>query len=158
MAVAVLTPWQVLPPGALRCTPTFPGPSRRRRWRGWRGSGPIGAWPYAGTSSWGRSLPWLVVAATAQRGRDRSCPGHGAAGSSRPPAEGRPDPPLVAGVAGAVVLVSWLLTLPMAAHSEVVLRRYGLSTQTWAGWLRDRVVGLGMSAAVAVLAVVLCGG
>ena len=53
------------------------------------------------------------------------------------------------------MLVSWLLALPMAAHSEVVLRRYGLSTQTWAGWLRDRVVGLGMSAAVAVLAVVL---
>ena len=53
------------------------------------------------------------------------------------------------------MLAQWLLTLPMAAHSEAVLRRYGLSTQTWAGWLRDRAVGLGMSAAVTVLAVVL---
>jgi STE24 endopeptidase len=33
--------------------------------------------------------------------------------------------------------VATVLTLPLAAWSEVLLRRYGLSTQNWAGWLAD---------------------
>ena len=39
--------------------------------------------------------------------------------------------------AGAVTLVVQLLQLPFAAWSESVLRRYGLSTQTWASWAAD---------------------
>ena len=155
VAVAVLTPWQVLPPGSPPVHPDVPrafSPAQVARVARFRAE--LGAWPYAGILA-GVLAPWLLVAATAQRGSDRSCPGHAAAGPpGRPPRVGR-TLLLAAGVAGALVLVSWLLALPMAAHSEVVLRRYGLSTQTWPGWLRDRVVGLGTSAAVAVLAVVL---
>ncbi len=155
VAAAVLTPWQVLPPGSPPVHPDVPGafsPAQVARVARFRAD--LGAWPYAGILA-GVLAPWLVVAATVERRSGRSSPGCVAAG---PP--GRAPKPsrtllLVAGVAGAVVLVSWLVSLPIAAHSEMVLRRYGLSTQTWPGWMRDRLVGLGTSAAVAVLAVVL---
>ena len=48
----------------------------------------------------------------------------------------------MAGAAAAIVAGQWLVTLPLGAHSEAVLRDYGISTQSWAGWLRDRAVGL----------------
>ena len=37
----------------------------------------------------------------------------------------------------ALTVVGRLVTLPLSARSEVVLREYGLSTQTWATWLVD---------------------
>jgi STE24 endopeptidase len=37
-----------------------------------------------------------------------------------------------------VFLVGSLLTLPLDLRSESVLREYGLSSQTWAGWFDDR--------------------
>ncbi len=50
-----------------------------------------------------------------------------------------------------------LATLPLSARSEVVLRRYGLSTQTWGTWLVDVtksvLVGAGLTA-LALLALV----
>ena len=61
----------------------------------------------------------------------------------------------MAGAAAAIVVGQWLVALPMGAHSEAVLRRYGISTQGWAGWLRDRAVGLGASLTVSVLAMLL---
>jgi STE24 endopeptidase len=154
VAVAILTPWQVLPPGSPPVHADVPGafsPAEVARVARFRAE--LGAWPYAGILV-AVVTPWVVAAST-RRGRGRSVPGQGPAGRpGRPPKAGR-TLLLVAGVAAAVVLASWLVALPAAAHSEMVLRRYGLSTQTWAGWLRDRVVGLGTSAAVAVLAVVL---
>ena len=62
---------------------------------------------------------------------------------------------LVAGAAAVIVAGQWLVTLPLGAHSEAVLRGYGISTQSWAGWLRDRAVGLLVSLAVTVLAMLL---
>ena len=61
----------------------------------------------------------------------------------------------MAGAAAAIVAGQWLVTLPLGAHSEAVLRDYGISTQSWAGWLRDRAVGLLVSLAVTVLAMLL---
>jgi STE24 endopeptidase len=46
----------------------------------------------------------------------------------------------------AVSLVGRLVTLPFDAWTEVVLRRYGLSVQTWPGWLADQARGLGIAA------------
>ncbi len=48
----------------------------------------------------------------------------------------------------AVSLVARLAALPLDAQVEVVLRRYGLSTQNWGGWLLDRLRDLGLSAAL----------
>jgi STE24 endopeptidase len=47
-------------------------------------------------------------------------------------------------VAAAAVLALWLATLPFAAVSLWWRRRYGLSTQSAAGWLRDQAVAVGV--------------
>ena len=52
----------------------------------------------------------------------------------------------------AVLAVTRLATLPLSARSEVVLREYGLSTQTWASWTLDVVKGIGVDAALTSLA------
>jgi STE24 endopeptidase len=43
-----------------------------------------------------------------------------------------------------VVAIGQLLTTPLDVQSERVLRRYGLSTQNWAGWTDDLLRGLGI--------------
>jgi STE24 endopeptidase len=52
----------------------------------------------------------------------------------------------------AVTLIGTLLTLPAGIVVERADRRYGLSTQNWAGWARDQAVGwaLGTLALIAV--------
>lgn len=52
----------------------------------------------------------------------------------------------------ALALAGRLVTLPFAAYAETVLRRYGLSTQNWAGWAVDAVKGFALSAGLAALA------
>jgi STE24 endopeptidase len=60
----------------------------------------------------------------------------------------------------ALTLIGRIVTLPLDALAERVLRRYGLSTQSWGSWLLDAAKGVGvatvMTAAVllAVLALV----
>ncbi len=48
----------------------------------------------------------------------------------------------------ALGLVGQLVTLPFGAYRETVLRRYGLSTQTWAAWWVDLAKGFGVSTAL----------
>ncbi|MBI3689028.1 MAG: M48 family metallopeptidase [Actinobacteria bacterium] len=45
-------------------------------------------------------------------------------------------------------MVGRLVTMPFAAYGQTVLRRYGLSTQGWGGWLLDSVKGFGLSAGI----------
>jgi STE24 endopeptidase len=49
---------------------------------------------------------------------------------------------------GGVVLggIGTLLTLPLSARSEVLLRHYGLSTQNWGGWFADLAKSFAISA------------
>ena len=69
-AVAVLTPWQVLPTGAPTVRPDVAAvftPHQVERVRRFRAA--IGGWPYAAIAA-SASLPWLVVAASGwRRGR-----------------------------------------------------------------------------------------
>jgi STE24 endopeptidase len=55
----------------------------------------------------------------------------------------------------ALVVIGELAVLPLAAWRETVLRRYGLSTQTWAGWISDMAKGYAVAAVLG--AVVLLG-
>lgn len=46
----------------------------------------------------------------------------------------------------AVVLATGLVTVPFAAWRRVVLRRFGLSTQSWGGWAADLLKGYALTA------------
>jgi STE24 endopeptidase len=51
----------------------------------------------------------------------------------------------------ALVAIGELAVLPVAAWRETVLRRYGLSTQTWASWAGDLAKGYAITAVVGAL-------
>jgi len=55
----------------------------------------------------------------------------------------------------AITLIGRLATLPFDLRAETVLRRYGLSTQTWGSWTLDRLRATGIG--LAILLVVLYG-
>jgi Zn-dependent protease with chaperone function len=52
-----------------------------------------------------------------------------------------------------VVLSGWLATLPFGAATLVRRRDAGLSEQSWAGWLTDRLTALGLRAVLVSIAV-----
>ena len=52
----------------------------------------------------------------------------------------------------AVVFVGEVVTLPLAAWRETVLRRYGLSTQTWATWTVDLLKAYAIGAVIGAVA------
>lgn len=57
-------------------------------------------------------------------------------------------------VIGAAVVLSALVRLiglPFDAWSETVLRRYGLSTATWGGWIRDQVMSFGVTLVIWII-------
>ncbi len=51
----------------------------------------------------------------------------------------------------ALAVVGRLLTLPLAAYGELVRHRYGLSTRSWALWLRDVAVSTAIDAGLSAL-------
>ena len=57
-----------------------------------------------------------------------------------------------------VLALGQLVTLPLDIRAESVLRRYGLSTQTWAGWTDDRLRGLAVQVALTGIAVLVAYG
>jgi STE24 endopeptidase len=62
------------------------------------------------------------------------------------------------GVAAAAVVVTAVprvAALPFAAWTEAVLRRYGLSTQHWAGWAVDQVKSFAVTAAAWTIGLLL---
>lgn len=54
----------------------------------------------------------------------------------------------------AIVLIGELVTLPFAAWRHGVVREYGLSTQTWGGWLVDLLKGYAVGAVIGGVALV----
>jgi STE24 endopeptidase len=61
----------------------------------------------------------------------------------------------VLAVVAAATLLVWLAALPLRVWEEVVLRRWGLSTQQWGDWLLDQLKGLGVAAVLTGLGLVL---
>lgn len=51
-----------------------------------------------------------------------------------------------------IVAIGELVGLPLAAWQEMVLRRYGLSTQTWSSWTIDLLKGYGIAAVIGAVA------
>lgn len=144
--VAVLTPWQPLgAPAAVRpdVAADFTAAEVHRA-AAFRAD--LGPWPFVALAL-GVAVPWALLLLL--RRRDRA----GGRDGQEPSPVPRRRWPLVLGTVLAVVALQWLVTLPFAVHSELVLRRFGLSTQTWPGWLRDEVVGLGLGAGITALGV-----
>ncbi|OLB64936.1 MAG: peptidase, partial [Actinobacteria bacterium 13_2_20CM_2_72_6] len=52
----------------------------------------------------------------------------------------------------AVVFLAGLVTLPLAAWRETIMRGYGLSTQRWGGWLLDVLKGYAVGAVLGAIA------
>lgn len=137
-AVVWLTPWQPLNGPAQPVTPevardfTAAQVSRAGAFRT-----QLGPWPYLALAL-RLATPWAGYLVLSRR-------------------PGRPGRALLAVVltAGAVVLAQLLVGLPFDVHAELVLRRFGLSTQTWAGWTRDQLVGLAMTGAVTEVVLLL---
>ena len=70
-------------------------------------------------------------------------------------AAGRGPWPVKAARGGlALSLIPALATLPLDARAETVLRRYGLSTQTWGSWAADRAKGTLVGGVVLVIVAV----
>jgi STE24 endopeptidase len=137
LAVVVLTPWRPLPAGAPPVVPDLAGSFTARqvaRAEDYRRS--IGGWPYVSIIATLATL-WGLWAAARHR---------------RWPGRGRGPVWAALAVLGAT-LAARLVGLPAAAHAEQVRRRFGLSTNTWPGWLRDQLVSWAISAGVLVLAI-----
>ncbi|MGN6636436.1 MAG: M48 family metalloprotease [Oryzihumus sp.] len=139
VAIAVLTPWHPL--GAdVPVRPDVAGaftPAEVQRAAAFRDA--LGAWPYVALVL-SVAVPWVVFAVLLRR-RDRSAP-------TAPP---RRAWPVVVATVVVVLALQWLVALPSGIRSEQVLRDVHLSTQTWAGWLRDEAVGWAMNAALTTL-------
>jgi STE24 endopeptidase len=65
----------------------------------------------------------------------------------------RRRPLRLAGVAVVLAVLTRLANLPFGVWSETVLRRYGLSTEHWGGWLRDQVTALGVTLVIWIVVV-----
>lgn len=57
----------------------------------------------------------------------------------------------------AVTLLTAMITLPFAAWSHTVLERYGLTAQSWPGWLHDQAIGFGITAIATIVVLLLAG-
>jgi STE24 endopeptidase len=70
---------------------------------------------------------------------------------------GVPGHGTVKAVAGTALLLALgqLITLPFDARAETALRKYGLSTQTWAGWTDDRLRGLAVQVVLTGISVLV---
>ena len=135
-AAWVLTPWEVLPEVAPAVRPDLSAAftsAQVARAAAYRSA--IGPWPYV-------SLLATVAAAWLFWRLSRRLPWRG------------PRPLVAAEAVVASSLVLLLVGLPASWHSERVRRDFGLSTNTWSGWLRDQAVGWAIGTVVLALAVV----
>ncbi len=64
-------------------------------------------------------------------------------------------PAQVAAITTMVLGTQWLATLPLRAWGHAVSTSYGLSTQSWAGWLADAGKSLAVAVVLTALALVL---
>ena len=158
VGVAVLTPWHPLGVAVTVHPDVRQGFTAAEVQRAAAFRDALGVWPYVALVL-ALAVPWVVFAVLGRRRRGDTP--STAPTAPAPPAVGpleqervasprRAWPVVVATVVG-VLALQWLVALPSGIHSEQVLRDYHLSTQTWAGWLRDEAVGWTMNAALTAL-------
>jgi STE24 endopeptidase len=136
LTVAVLIPWWPLGRDAPTVRPdlhaTFTA-IEIAKVAGFRSA--LGPWPYVGILL-SIAVPWCLYAVCYRSLRlgptSRSLRGIRRLG-------------LIWAVVVGVVVLQWVLVSPFSVHSELVLRRFGLSTQNWLAWLADQALELGLT-------------
>jgi STE24 endopeptidase len=146
LVVALLTPWQPLGAAGGVVRPDLSSaftPDEIARAAGFRAA--LGVWPYLGMVS-AVAVPWFVLAVLSRPARSRT--------SSRVVQGGRRFALILAVVLG-VAALQRAVAAPASVHSELVLRRFGLSTQGWSAWLGDQALALAMYCSVTGVGVAL---
>lgn len=146
LAIGLLTPWQPLGAAGGLVRPDLGSaftPGEIARAASFRAA--LGVWPYLGIALT-VAVPWGVLALLSRRARSRT-PSRVVRGARRLP--------LILAAVVVVAALQWAGAAPASVHSELVLRRFGLSTQGWSAWLGDQGLTLALSASVTGVGVVL---
>lgn len=130
LTMGLLNPWQPLGAGSGGVRPDLSAAfsaGEIARAASFRSA--LGAWPYLGIVL-GTAVPWGVWVSWATfsgspRSRASSRVVHGVRRFA-----------LILAVVVVVAVLQWVVAAPASVHSELVLRRFGLSTQGWSEWLR----------------------
>jgi STE24 endopeptidase len=145
-AVRLLTPWQSSGVGGSGARPdlhTAFSVGEIARAASLRAA--LGAWPYLGVAL-AVALAWVVLAMCSRWSRSSA---------SAPVVHGLARFGLILAVVAGVGVLQWVVAAPASVHSELVLRRFGLSTQRWSAWLGDQALILALSCLVTVGGVIL---
>ena len=146
VAMGVLTPWQPLGEGAGGVLPDLSASfSAGEIARAASFRSDLAAWPYLGIALV-VAVPWVVLVASARSARLRAWSTE-ARGISRSA--------LILAVVLVVALLQRVVSAPTSVHSEVVLRRFGLSTQDWSAWLGDQALALALACSVSSIGIAL---
>ena len=139
LGLVLLIPWQPLGPGGgvvrpdLNASFTADQIARAASFRA-----ALGPWPYVGIML-AVAVPWGLFAFFSRPARS--------AAFSRAVHGGRRFA-LVLEVVLLVALLQWAAAAPTSVHSQLVLRRFGLSTQGWSAWLGDQALLVGLACSV----------
>lgn len=139
VAMGLLTPWQPFGAGGGGVRPDLSAvfsAGEIARAASFRSA--LGAWPYLGIAL-DVVVPWgvLVVFSRSMRSRASSSVVHGVRRYV-----------LILAVVVVVAVLQWVVVASVSVHSELVLRRFGLSTQFWPAWLGDQGLALGLACSV----------
>lgn len=146
LAIGLLTPWQPLGAGGGVVRPDlFAAFTPREIVRAASFRSALGGWPYLGIAL-AVVVPWGVLAVISRSARSR--------GSSRV-VHGVRRFGLILAVVVVVAVLQWAAAAPASVHSELVLRRFGVSTQGWSAWLGDQALALGLASVVTGVGVTL---
>jgi STE24 endopeptidase len=146
LAMGLLTPWQPLGAGSGLIRPDLNAAftaGEIARAASFRSA--LGAWPYVGITL-AVAVPWCVLAVLSRPARSRK--------SSRV-VHGVRRFGLILAVVVIMAVLQWAVAAPTSVHSELVLRRFGLSTQGWSAWLADQALAVGLACSVTGVAVAL---
>lgn len=142
LTMGLLTPWQPLGAGSSGVRPDLSAAfsaGEIARAASFRSA--LGAWPYLGivlgtAVPWGVWVNWATFSGS-PRSRASSSVVHGVRRFA-----------LILAVVVVVAVLQWVVAAPASVHSELVLRRFGLSTQGWSAWLGDQALALGLACSV----------
>jgi len=105
----------------------------------------LGGWPYLAMALV-VAVPWAVLTALGRSRRWRASSGL---------LNGVHRFALILVVVVSMATLQWAVAAPASAHSQLVLRRFGLSTQSWSAWLGDQGLTLALSSSVTGIGIAL---